>query len=179
MVAVQSAVMVDSDAVLASLARIAIPVTLMMRGNLLIALEKGAQVVVRPLELQADRPLGVQLARGDRLRSEAENRQVRLRRHRLHAAQQIRHVAFFRQDHTQSIELRLFVGDAVGGTREAACASPDRDRSRLAAFPVRYAGSARLSSGGLGIAVPERADTCRPPGRRTRRSVHTMAVGQG
>ena len=46
MVAVQSAVIVDADAVDVP-AGIAIPVTLMMRGNRLIR-SKGAQVVVVP-----------------------------------------------------------------------------------------------------------------------------------
>jgi hypothetical protein len=43
-VAVQSAVIVDADAVLASLARIAIPVTLMMRGNRLIRSKKAPRL---------------------------------------------------------------------------------------------------------------------------------------
>ena len=41
------------------------------------AIEEQPEVVIRALELEADRPLGVQLAGGDRLRLEAADRQVR------------------------------------------------------------------------------------------------------
>ena len=57
------------------------------------AIEEQPEVVIAAFELQADRPLGVHVLGGDRLRPEAAHLQVRLRRQRLHAAQQIADVA--------------------------------------------------------------------------------------
>jgi len=74
-------------------------------GEFADAVEEQREVVIRPFELQRDRPLGVQLFGDRRRRLEALDGHVRLRGHRLHAVQQVGGVLLFGQD-------RLEVGKA-------------------------------------------------------------------
>src|SRR6187200_1000511 len=76
-------------------------------GELAHPLQERAEVVIGPFELQTNRPFRVHLPARHRARRESPNRQARLCRHRLNAAQQITHVLFFRKDRTQTIELRF------------------------------------------------------------------------
>ena len=103
--------------------------------------------------------------------------QVRLRRHRLHTAQQFGHVAFFGQHDAETIELRLFGGELAAEFRELTCR-----RKTAIDFPFQgfscMRRSARLSRGPA-YPYPRTRRHLPPPRRRTRRSVHTMAVGQG
>ena len=109
-VAVALAVIVEFAAGL-SLPLMSSPLMLTMRVNLPTRSKKIARLWYVPSSSQGDRPLGVQLLGDDRRRLEALDRQVGLRRHRLHPAQQVRRVLLVGQHGLQAVEPRLQVGD--------------------------------------------------------------------
>ena len=84
---------------------------LMIRGNLLIRSKKKPEVVVRALGLQLERQLGVERLLLRRLRREPLDRQVRLRRQPLDAAQDVGDVLLLGQHLLERVEPMLEVGD--------------------------------------------------------------------
>ena len=139
------------------------------------AVEEDRQVVIRALELERDRPLGVQLLGDDRRRLEALDRQVRLRRHRLHAAQQIGGVLLLRQHRLQVVEpafelvdLRAELRQLLRGAQALGDVGAQRPQLRLRAAPSRRASASRSSS--------RTRRRRRARARRTRRPARTTAA---
>src|SRR5919204_2149710 len=69
--------------------------------------EEASKIVIRPFNLEADRPLRIHLASRNGLWCKTANGEVGLRRHALNAAQQIRDVFFAWEYRAQPFELRF------------------------------------------------------------------------
>ena len=135
------------------------------------AVEEDRQVVIGAVELERDRPLGVQLLGDDRRRLEALDRQVRLRRHRLHPAQQVGRVLLFGQHRPQVVEPSFELVDLRAELRQLlrrrlalGDVAAQRLELRLRASPSRRAPASRSSSRKRPDAARRRAPRTRRPG---------------
>src|SRR5262249_16634637 len=80
-------------------------------GELADAIEEVAEIVIRAFGLQLERQVGVERLLLLVLRREAADREVRLGRQPLDAAEDVGDVLFLRQDRSQALQLALELGD--------------------------------------------------------------------
>ena len=114
--------------------------------------------MIRAIELQANRPLHIHLPCRDRLWGKLADGQVRLRRHPLKPAQQIRDILLVGQYRAQSFELCLEIGNLRAECRKAPCRGKSSldvgPHHRKLDFPLRD-----ICLRGLHIEVPEDTDS--------------------